>query len=40
LFEHVINIILPSVVSLKREVAVASLAHRTVRCAPDMSGEL
>ena len=23
-----------------REVAVASLAHRTVRCAPDMSGEL
>jgi hypothetical protein len=23
-----------------REVAVAPLAHRTVRCAPDMSGEL
>jgi hypothetical protein len=23
-----------------REVAVASLAHRTVWCAPDMSGEL
>jgi hypothetical protein len=23
-----------------REVVVAPLAHRTVRCAPDMSGEL
>jgi hypothetical protein len=26
--------------TVAREVAVALLAHRTVRCAPDMSGEL
>jgi hypothetical protein len=26
--------------TVAREVAVAPLAHRTVRCAPDMSGEL
>jgi hypothetical protein len=25
--------------TVAREVAVASVAHRTVRCAPDMSGE-
>jgi hypothetical protein len=29
-----------SAVDRWREVAVAPLAHRTVRCAPDMSGEL
>jgi hypothetical protein len=27
-------------VAVGAEVAVASLSHRTVRCAPDMSGEL
>jgi hypothetical protein len=26
--------------TVAREVVVAPLAHRTVRCAPDMSGEL
>jgi hypothetical protein len=26
--------------TVAREIAVAPLAHRTVRCAPDMSGEL
>jgi hypothetical protein len=25
--------------TVAREVAIAPLAHRTVRCAPDMSGE-
>jgi hypothetical protein len=30
----------PVAVDRWREVAVAPLAHRTVRCAPDMSGEL
>jgi hypothetical protein len=32
--------LMPLQVTVGAEVAVAPLSHRTVRCAPDMSGEL